>query len=240
MDSNSSLDPVFKRAPRVVGVLRSVGVAGVVEDQFDVDLDFVAKQLAGRTRSGSSEFGVQGEEYLQYSSDPSVLDDAIQELVRNRQDVQSSSMTYSPDDPRGLPVELEIDDPLTVVHRFNKVLANERESIVEYLVEHSLEDTSGPSLEESDEEIFSYIIEYRDADERPAFVIGGARMLRENICSVYGFTQDEGDLIKYAQLESAKRNGYDRHTLLDEVLLIPAYSVPESPYDAQKQVPDSV
>ncbi|ERG93677.1 MAG: hypothetical protein J07HQW2_00110 [Haloquadratum walsbyi J07HQW2] len=233
MNFFESLPDMDPYASRVIRFLEKHSMRESVEDQLGVDLEYVADELLG-THSASQEYT---DTRLTHPYDPVIVDTAVETLIRVQQEKMLDEMKYVSNEVSEIPVELDIDDPLYVIYRFTLQLAHEREKIIEYLSDNTLKDLSGPSLEETDNELFSYILDFVEDDPRPTFVIGGGRVLRENMGNKYDFTDDELELIKYAHVEVAKQNGYDEHTLLDEIIFIPAFTLPKGQTEAQKGAP---
>jgi hypothetical protein len=134
------------------------------------------------------------------------------------------------ENPRTLKVELNIEDPIAVVHSFTRELAQQKDELLDYLRTHRPNEDLGPSLEADEFELMTYIISERVNSENPAVFIGGAKPLRLNLSNKLGLTDDESELIRIAHEIATKLSGYDRHLLIEETLVLPLSELSKNPY----------
>jgi hypothetical protein len=208
------------------------GEPGLLErlgESLGFDIDRIRSELDSHQHETGPYDAEKGP--LLHPTDEAIVEQAISALIDHKQRDKARDMPRV-EDHRNVQVEIEIEDPHIVVHQFAQALYEESEALVAYLHENSLFEVGGPSLEADDEELITYIIEERDEPEekRPAALIGGATPLRINLADREGFTEDEARLIKLANTIAVRKNGYDRHLLLDEVLIVPLYEPSDNPY----------
>jgi len=201
------------------------GLFDRVTDEIGIDIERLRAEIEGESEEGMKQ---QSKGPVVHPTDEAVLDVAVEALIEDKQLEKEEQMDDPPRDYREIPVELDIDDPETVVNKFEEVLKKESEDIIGYLYDNSLFDVTGPSLVEEEDELFTYIVEERNDDPRPAVIIGGAEPLRLNLSSRMGLTEDESTLVRYAHVAAARKNGYDRHILLNEVIILPAEGIQEN------------
>jgi hypothetical protein len=166
---------------------------------------------------------------VRHPTDQDIVDQALSTMIAEKQKAKASEMP-AVENHEAVEVELDIGEPMVVLHMFAKRLYDINEDLLGYLYQNSLFDVSGPSLEASDAELITYVIEQRDEDARPAAFVGGASPLRINLANNAGLTADESKLVKLAHEISASENGYDRHLLLDEVVVIPLEEPDDNPF----------
>lgn len=206
------------------------GLLETVGESLGFDIDRIKAEIHGEQHeTGPAETNAKGP--VTHPTDEEIVDLAVDALVEQK---QRNKAANHPDieDHRNVQVEVDIEEPHILVHEFAQSLYEESEELLGYLYDNSLFDVTGPSLEEDDEELVTYIIEERDEDdeERPAAFLGGAQPLRINLGKREGLTEDERLLVKLAHTAAARQNGYDRHLLLDEVLVVPLEDPGKNPY----------
>lgn len=206
------------------------GLLETVGESLGFDIDRIKAEIHGEQHdTGPAETEAKGP--VKHPTDEEIVDLAVDALVEQKQRNEAANRSDI-EDHRNVQIELDIEDPHILLHEFAQALYEESEELLGYLYDNSLFDVTGPSLEEDDEELVTYIIEERDADAepRPAAFIGGAQPLRINLGKREGLTEDERMLVKMAHKAAARQNGYDRHLLLDEVLVVPLEEPEKNPY----------
>lgn len=205
------------------------GMVEAIGDSLGFDISKIREELEGDQHDVGPADENKGP--VRHPTDEDVVETATETLIDHKQRDRAHRMDEDVEDHRVIEVQLDIDDPMVAVHRFASALYERREDLLGYLYENSLFDAEGPSLEATEDELITYIIDERDDDPRPAAFLGGATPLRINLANRNDFTEDEKRLIKLAHEIAARENGYDRHLLLDEVIIIPLTDPGENPYN---------
>ena len=211
--------------PQNESVIDSLG------EQLGFDIDRIRAEIRGEEPEHETGPASDGKGPVRLPTDEDIVDQATSTLIDHKQRDEAQQMP-DVEDHRSLEVELDIDDPHIVIHKFATALYDEHEALLAYLYENSLFDVGGPSLEADEDELMTYIIEERNEANRPAVFIGGASPLRMNLSNQAGLTEDESRLVKLAHTIAARKNGYDRHLLLDEVVSISLEDPGKNPYQA--------
>jgi hypothetical protein len=201
-------------------------IADKIADRYGIDLNRIRAELQGDT---DAEQTITSTKPV-YPTREDVVRSALVTLVENKQD-RLAEANPDVENPRTLKVELNIDDPIAVVHSFTAELDEQREELLAYLREHRPDQEAGPSLEADDFELVTYIISERTNSENPAVFLGGAKPLRLNVANALALTDDEAELVRLSNEIATQLSGYDRHLLIEETLVLPLAGVSKNPYE---------
>jgi hypothetical protein len=166
---------------------------------------------------------------LAHPTDETMINKGVEKLVRQRQDEKAEELGKR--NPHLLEVNLQIENPYTLLESTEGLLYQLREELLEEIEKRDIFEMKNPALEKNEDEMFTYLIEKQAGEDRPATIIGGADPIFSNIAENLDWTEDEKDLVRLVHEAAAEKNGYDRHTLVGDVLLIPVYiSSPDKKY----------
>lgn len=156
-----------------------------------------------------------------HATDRVMANEGIERLVKKKQE-EKAKRVGSPN-PHLLSVRLKIDHPYNLLYSTEGLLYELKPYIIEELEERNIFEMKNPAAEEESKENFTYIIEEEAGEETPGLVIGGASTIIYNIAESLNWTEDERELLRLAHQAAADKNGYERHTLVGDVLIIPVY-----------------
>jgi len=203
------------------------GLLGRVGESLGFDIDRIKDELADNPHETDPMEQDRGP--VVHPDDPEIVEQAVAQLVEQKQKRKAEQADV--ESHRNIEVEVDIGDPTVVLNAFATRLYETSEELVGYLYQNSLFDVGGPSLEADDEELITYIIEERTEDDRPAAFLGGAQPVRLNMAERADMTRDEAELVRHAHTIASEQNGYDRHLLLDDVIVVPLDAPPDNPYE---------
>jgi hypothetical protein len=120
-------------------------------------------------------------------------------------------------------VELDVPDNTSVLLKeFDNILAEVRQPIVDELERREQGADKNPMVSD-DEPIMTYIFERDAGAYGDVTIFGGAKALIFNLCDEYGYTEDERELIRKCHEVAAEKNGVERHTLIEDVVIAPQF-----------------
>ncbi len=174
--------------------------------------------------------GNLGEEMLQTQkfdgpialpTDEQVVQEAIETMGRQRQQkIADEYDIEEEEDIKRIRVEIDVDEPVYLIHEFVNELTAVREGIIAEIKSRETDETTNPMTEEKDP-IIPYIIKEDAGSSIEVDVLGGSRTVLYNMCSDLGLTDDEREFILMTHRISGKKNGLHRHLLVDDVLFMP-------------------
>ena len=191
-----------------------------MSDNSDSGLFGKLKTLVGDDVAGGG--NVKNEETkatgpISMPDDEDVVQEAIAEVIRERQKEELDHYDDI-DDPEDVPVDLDTEDPGYAIRMVDAYLADVAEQIIEELDRIvSLEENS---VSGADIDTMLYVIHRNAGVEGNVAVLGGGESLLRNVCEELDLTLDETDIVVQAHTEAARKNGFDRHLLLDTVAFL--------------------
>lgn len=174
-----------------------------------------------RDSSKTTDSTVLEDDVFRHPREVAVANKAIERLVRDRQ--RKKARKVGSPNPHLLPVELKIDNPYNLLSSTEGLLYELKPYILDELEDRNIFEVKNPAAEDDDRENFTYIIDENAGEETPGVVIGGASTIIYNMAEELNWNEDERDLVKYAHQVAAESNGFERHTLVGEVLIIPVH-----------------
>jgi hypothetical protein len=214
-------------------------------------LNSVLESIQQRVSGGSL-----GEEMLQTGkfdgpvalpTDESVVQQAIKQMGRERQretaegyDIEKIAEEYEiseEDVIKRIPVEVNVDEPIYLIHEFTNELSKVREAILREIKDRETEKETNPMTDDEDP-IVPYIIKENAGSNIEITALGGSRSILYNLSNELGLTKDEREFILTASRIAAKKNGLHAHILVDDVAFFP-YKVYETPWEREREKTDT-
>lgn len=195
------------------------------EEEGDEGLfDSIIESLQDQEEDISDKSAVITEdEETKFPTEKEIVDEALERLLNKRQDEIAEKKDNLETRKRKTNVSLEMADPERTIKEFEQILKElVEDGLKDYIMRNSTLVQKKASLEEKDE-VFSYVV---NENLEGYLVIGGANVIFENIFKELEengrtVSKDEKKFIKNCYEESAKRNGHQRHLLLDNIIYIP-------------------
>lgn len=187
----------------------------------------VLKNLQGRFDSDEARERYEQGKYsgpIVLASDPEVVDQAVEKIVDVRQQLKAREVGIE-DDDKISKIEVDLDVPQDyrrLLKEFDNILAEVRQPIVDELERRQSGAEKNPMVDD-EEPIMTYVIEKNAGTYGDATLLGGSKAIIFNLTEQYGFTDDERELIRKAHEIAADKNGYERHTLVEDLAVIPQF-----------------
>lgn len=148
-----------------------------------------------------------------------VIEDAVENVVALRQR-QNFDNHPDIDEEANVPVELDIADPHATVEQAENVLRSASGPLLEKL--DQIVRMEENSVSGSDIDTMLYVVEEDAGEDGDITLLGGGESLLRNVATELNLTPDERELVVEAHAVAARRNGYDRHLLLDSIAFVPS------------------
>lgn len=158
------------------------------------------------------------------ASNGKVIEEALEDIREIRQYKKASELGIE-DEGKIKTIKVELDVPQDIEHmlkEFDNILAEVRTPIINEIKRRNRGPDKNPMLEE-DEPIMTYIFEENAGSYGDVTIFGGAKALMFNLTDEYGYTEDERELIRKAHEVAADYNGVERHTLVEDVAIVPQF-----------------
>lgn len=187
----------------------------------------VLKNLQGQFDSDDARDRYEQGKYsgpIVLASDPKVVDEAVEKIVDVRQQLKAREVGIE-DEDKISKIEVDLDVPedyRRLLKEFDNILAEVRQPIVEELERRQSGAEKNPMVDD-EEPIMTYVIEKNAGTYGDATLLGGSKAIIFNLTEQYGFTDDERELIRKAHGIAADKNGFERHTLVEDLAVIPQF-----------------
>lgn len=209
--------------------------------RFDFDFNEFIDSLTERVTSLQGRFEEDGsrDQFEQggfdgpavLASDESVVMEAVEKMKKPRQYQKARDVGIKDEEKVekisvemniGTSGEVTLDEFVRIVKEFDNLLAEVRKPIVDEIKRRQGGAEKNPMVDD-DEDIMTYIFEESAGEYGDVTIFGGGKSIVFSLCEKHGFTDDERELIRKAHEVAADRNGVERHSLVEDVLVAPKF-----------------